>query len=85
MTQNDLAKKLVRGGMSENQAMATQERANSLLAGKPDRTKPMDKDNLLMQPTENWEKSDLRRPGSKVFSKPSPLFSQNYGRINWND
>lgn len=81
----DLARKLIHGGMSENQAQATQERANSLLAGKPDRSKPMDKDNLLMQPTENWESSDKRRPGAKVFSYPSDPFQAGYERINWDD
>ena len=83
MTQ-DLARKLIHGGMSENKALATQERASSLLAGKPDRT-PMDKDNLLMAPTEQWESSDLRCPGEKVFSYPSDSFQTGYERINWDD
>lgn len=80
-----LAQKLVHGGMSGNQAQATQERANSLLAGKPNNKTPMDKDNLLMQPVNSWEKSDLRRPGGKVFSYPSDPFQTGYERINWDD
>ena len=83
MTQ-DLARKLTHGGMSENQAQATQERANSLLDGKPNRSK-MDKDSVLMTPVSEWESSDRRRPGVKVFSYPSDPFQAGYERIDWDD
>ena len=45
---------------------------------------PMEKDNLLMQPLENWEKSDLRAPGQKLFFHvASHAYRRNYDLIDW--
>jgi len=80
-----LENKLVLGGKSENEARAIAENARALSARRPSRDEPMDKDSVLMTPTEEWEKSDLRPPGRRVFFYPTPSYKQRFDEINWND
>lgn len=84
-SQNEpLENRLVRGGKSENEARAIAENARSLSARRPSRDEPMNKDSLLMQPTENWEASDRRPPGRRAFFYPTPSYKQRYEEIDWN-
>jgi len=47
---------------------------------------PMDTDNMLMQPSEDWEKSD--RDGTcgtdrRLFFSPSERYKERYDAIDW--
>lgn len=47
---------------------------------------PMDKDSMLMQPTDQWEKSDRDGTcgnGRRLFSPPSDRYKERYSEINW--
>ena len=45
---------------------------------------PMDKDSLMMQPTENWSKVDRKgKWGDSVLSYPSRKFRERYDLVDW--
>ena len=45
---------------------------------------PMDKDNLMMQPVENWGRVEKKgKWGDSVLSYPSRKFRERYSLIDW--
>jgi len=52
------------------------------------RENPLDKDNMLMQPTENWEKSDREGTcgnGRRQFFISSPRYKARFDEIDWSN
>jgi hypothetical protein len=75
---------LTKQGVSENAATALIDRIEPLRGKKPEPDTPMDKDNLLMQPVDNWDRTDRKGEwGGRILSVPSPAFRENYAQIDW--
>lgn len=75
---------LTKQGVSENTATALIERIEPLRGKKPEPDTPMNKDSLMMQPVDNWDRIDRKGEwGGRILSLPSPAFRENYGHIDW--
>lgn len=70
-------------GVSENLLDRAREMAKECPKGGVEKDPPMDKDNLLMAPTEEWDRTDRKSSWTKVFSKPTRAFKLNYDNIDW--
>jgi hypothetical protein len=74
------------GELGENAVDATTSRVSEILERprpEPRQHIPMDKDSPMLQPIENWEASDKRPPGEKLFFYPTKKWRENYERIDW--
>lgn len=89
-----LEKSLVSRGRSENEAKAiakkVQTLSKSIEGNREDYKARKDdswKDCVLMQPTENWDKTDLKgdRVGDQYLWVPSEAYKENFDNIDWED
>ena len=94
MDKQKLVKHLVSRGKSENQALATAENVATLSrrskAQREDHLAKQDqswKDCQLMQPTSEWDKTDLKgeRVGEQFLWLPSAKYKERFDEIDWSD
>jgi len=79
--------KLAQTGMGENKIKQVAKNIDEITAKAPhvgvDENEGW-QDNLLMQPTEEWDKTDLKGHwGDSVLSMPSKKFKARYDLIDW--
>ena len=67
---------LIRGGVFDRGIRRAK------LAHEENAALPMDKDSVMLQPSDQWDAIDRGRRG-KIVSHPSRRFAARWGEINW--